>query len=190
MIVRYAGTSASRRAGRRLAHLARARIHKTALGKVACVSGGEPVTRYFLAGASFGLSASIARRLGRARIAPLLGHGFAGSLHRFLARLAWRPTRVRLMGSGQDEIAGITSVSLKPADGAFDITVLDGRGRAAEARNFRALRLTAAPTLDTRGTVDVETDGESAGILPASFEICPAAVNLRVEARGKAPLLR
>ena len=164
-----------------VAHLARARIQKAALGRLACVSdGGEPVTRYFLGGASLGLSASMARRLGRARIAPLLGHGFAGSLHRFLARLAWRPTRVRLMGSGQDEIAGITSVSLKPADGAFDVTVLDGRKRAAEARNFRAMRLTAAPTLDTRGTVDVETDGESAGILPASFEICPAVVNLRV----------
>jgi hypothetical protein len=34
-----------------VAHLARARIHKTALGKVACISGsGEPVTRYFLGG--------------------------------------------------------------------------------------------------------------------------------------------
>ena len=48
-----------------VAHLARARIHKTDVGRVACVSGsGEPVTRYFLGGASFGLSASIARAPG------------------------------------------------------------------------------------------------------------------------------
>jgi diacylglycerol kinase (ATP) len=164
-----------------VAHLARARIHKTALGKVACISSsGEPVTRYFLGGASFGLTASTARALGRARIARLFGHGFALRLHRFLARLAWRPTRVRLMAPGHDEIAGISSVSLAPKADAFDMAVLDGRGRADDARALHTPRLTAAPTLDTAGAVDVETDGESAGILPASFEICPAAVNLRI----------
>ena len=160
-----------------VAHLARARIHKAALGRVACISaGGEPVTRYFLGGASFGLSASTARALGRARIARLFGPGFAGGWHRLLARLRWQPTRVRLMGSGHDEIAGISSVSLIPGAGQFDMTVQAGNA----ARAFRTPRLTAAPTLDTAGTVDVETDGESAGILPASFEICPAAVNLRI----------
>ncbi len=178
-LCRRFGIAPGWRAG--VAHLARARIHKTTLGRVACVSdGGEPVTRYFLGGASFGLSASTARALGRARIARLFGPGFAAAWHRFLARLAWRPTRVRLMASGLDEIAGIASVKLVPANGAFDMTVLDGRNRAAEARTFRTLRLTTAPTLDTLAPVDVETDGESAGILPASFEICPAALNLRV----------
>ena len=60
------------------------------------------------------------------------------------------------------------------------MTVLDGRGRADDARALRTTRLTAAPTLDTHAPVDVETDGESAGILPATFEICPASVNLRI----------
>jgi hypothetical protein len=84
------------------------------------------------------------------------------------------------MASGYDEIAGISSVSLAPQADGFDMTVLDGRGRADSARALRTARLTAAPTLDTAGAVDVETDGESAGILPASFEICPAAVNQRI----------
>jgi diacylglycerol kinase (ATP) len=164
-----------------VAHLARARIHKTSLGRVACLTGsGEPVTRYFLGGASFGLSASTARALGQARIAKLFGQRFAERLHRLAVRLRWRPTRVRLMASGHDEIAGISSVSLTPAAEQFEIQVLDGRNRAGEARALRTARLTAAPTLDTKGTIDVETDGESAGILPASFEICPAAVNLRI----------
>jgi diacylglycerol kinase (ATP) len=164
-----------------VAHLARARIHKTTLGRVACISGsGEPVTRYFLGGASLGLSASTARALGRARIAKLFGPGFALRLHRLLVQLRWRPTRVRLMAAGHDEIAGFVSVSLTPTAGQFDIKLLDGRNRADDARALRTARLTAAPTVDTRGAVDVETDGESAGILPASFEICLSALNLRV----------
>ena len=59
------------------------------------------------------------------------------------------------------------------------MTVLDGTHQAKNARTLRATRLTAAPTLDTRGAVDVETDGESAGVLPATFEIYPVAINLR-----------
>jgi diacylglycerol kinase (ATP) len=159
-------------------HLGRARIHKGDVGRVACLSAaGEPVTRYFLGAASFGLSGSIARAMGRARIARLFGHGFAIRLHRLAVRLTWRATRVRLMAEGYDEIAGIASVSVAPAGGKFDAAVLDGLNRA---RNLRAARLTAAPTLDTLAPVDVETDGESAGVLPAMFEIYPAAINLRL----------
>src|SRR5439155_19721959 len=139
----------------------------------------EPVTRYFLNGASFGLSASMARAVGRARIARLFGHGFSNWLHRLMTRLNWRETRVRLMADGYDEIAGIASVSLSPAGTLFDMTVLDGLNRPTSARALRTARLTAAPTLDTLAPVDVETDGESAGVLPATFEIYPVAINLR-----------
>ena len=164
-----------------VAHLGQARIHKHDVGRVSCLSAkGESITRYFLGAASFGLSASVARAVGRSRIARAFGHGFASRLHRFLARLAWRETRVRLMANGYDEIAGIASVSLKPADGLFDMMVRDGLDRADTARGLRAARLTAAPTLDTKGAVDVETDGESAGVLPATFEIYPVAINLRI----------
>ena len=164
-----------------VAHLGQARIHKQDVGRVSCLSAkGEPVTRYFLGAASFGLSASMARRIGRSRIARLFGHGFARYLHRFLARLAWRETRVRLMANGYDEIAGIASVSLSPSDGLFDMALRDGLDRADTTRACRAARLTAAPTLDTKGAVDIETDGESAGVLPATFEIYPVAINLRI----------
>ena len=164
-----------------VAHLAHARIHKRDLGRVACLSAeGLPVTRYFLGAASFGLSASTARAFGRARIARLFGHWFATSLHRLAARSRWRATRVRLMSDGQDEIAGIASVSVTPAQGVFDLRVLDGLNRPDQARSLRTTRLTAAPTLDTAAPVDVECDGEATGVLPATFEIVPAAINLRI----------
>jgi len=165
-----------------VAHLSKAKIHKQDVGRVSCLSRkGEPVMRFFLGEASFGLSASGARALGRARVARLLGHGFAIGLHRLIARLSWHETRVRLMTVGTDEIAGIASVRLNVGSpGAlFDVTVLDGTNRAQNARSLRSARLTAAPTLDTRRAVDVETDGESAGVLPATFEIYPVAINLR-----------
>ena len=178
-LCRRFGIAPGWRAG--VAHLGRARIHKQAVGRVACLSArGEPITRYFLGAASFGLSASMARAVGRARIARLFGHGFTSRLHHRLTRLRWRATRVRLMANGYDEIAGIASVSVTPANGMFDMVVRDGLDREETARGLRAARLTAAPTLDTKGAVDVETDGESAGVLPATFEIYPVAINLRI----------
>jgi diacylglycerol kinase family enzyme len=161
--------------------LAHARIHRRDLGRVACLSAeGLPVMRYFLGAASFGLSASTARAIGRARIARLLGHGFATSLHRLVARSRWQATRVRLMSESQDEIAGIASVSITIGRGLFDVNVLDGLNRADQARSLRTARLTAAPTLDTAAPVDVECDGEATGVLPATFEVAPAAINLRI----------
>lgn len=178
-LCRQLGVLPGWRAG--VAHLAHARIHKRDLGRVACLSAdGQPVTRYFLGSASFGLSASTARAFGRARIARLFGYGFATALHRLATRGRWRATRVRLMSEGQDEIAGIASVSVTPSRGLFDMHVLDGLNRPAQARNFRIARLTAAPTLDTAAPVHVECDGEATGVLPATFEIVPAAVNLRI----------
>jgi len=164
-----------------VAHLGQARIHKQDVGRLACVSeNGEPVTRYFLGSASLGLSANMAHAMGRSRIARLLGHGFASRLHRQIARLGWRETRIRLMADGYDEIAGIASVSLSAANRLFDMEIRDGLNRPETARSLRGSRLTAAPTLDTKGTVKVETDGEYAGVLPATFEIYPVAINLRV----------
>jgi len=164
-----------------VARLAHARIHRRDLGRVTCLSTeGLPVTRFFLGEASFGLSASAARALGRARIARLFGHRFATELHRLLVRSRWRPTLVRLMSASQDEIAGIGSVSLAPGQGLFDLQVLDGLNRADQSRSSRVARLTAAPTLDTSAPVDVECDGEAAGVLPATFEVISAAINLRI----------
>jgi len=181
-LCRRFGIAPDWRAG--VAHLSQAKIHKRDVGRVSCLSrNGDPLTRFFLGESSFGLSAASARALGRARIARRFGRRFAGWLHHLSVRLRWRETRVRLMTASTDEIAGIASVSLTvglaPANGLFEVTVLDGTNRAENARSLRSARLTAAPTLDTGGTVDVETDGESAGVLPASFDIYPAAINLR-----------
>jgi diacylglycerol kinase family enzyme len=164
-----------------VAHLAQARIHKTDIGRVSCLSAdGVPLTRFFLGEASFGLSAKLAASLGRARITRLLGDAFAQRLHRVLVRARWRGTHVRLMADNYDEIAGIASVAVSPARGMLDMRFLDTAGQADDSRSLRTFRLTAAPTLDTTTAVAVECDGESAGILPASFDIYPAAINLRI----------
>lgn len=187
-----------------IAHLRQAHIRKVDIGRVACLSAaGEPVTRCFLGAASFGLSARIAARKGSARFA------LARQLHILAALAGWHECRVRLIAPGSggyDEIAGIASVTVanarygggaelapdaRPNDGLFDLVVTGG-GRAAMARalmsgappegarRLRTARLMAAPTLDTDGPVPVETDGDYAGVLPATFEIYPNAINLRV----------
>lgn len=110
---------------------------------------------------------------------------------------------------GQDEIDGISSVAVlntayfgggmkavpdaKPADGMFDIAILAGAdrlsmrrtlarlraGEDAGLRIWRSTRLTAAATVETSRHVLVETDGEAAGLLPATFEIVPRAIRVR-----------
>ena len=82
-------------------------------------------------------------------------------------------------------------------DGAFDVVVMGGapkRKMLADMKliytgehianpNVRVLRgrkIVAVPVAETRGRpVLIETDGESAGRLPATFEILPRALNLR-----------
>jgi diacylglycerol kinase (ATP) len=111
---------------------------------------------------------------------------------------------------GHDEIDGIAAVGVlnngyfgdglgavpgaDPADGAFDIAILAGGGRGALRRTFaqlrggsdsgvrrwRSTRLTAAPTVETHRRVLVETDGEAVGMLPASFQVVPAAIRIRL----------
>jgi diacylglycerol kinase family enzyme len=169
-------------------HLKQARIRKVDVGRISCLSEtGAPVTRHFLGAASFGLSGSIARALGRARIARLFGHRFARAWHSFVALSRWRTCRVRLRADNYDEIAGIASVTLSPYGGLFDVTIAGGsshrhilKAMKSPGRRLRTARLAAAPTLDTGGPVAVENDGESTGVLPASFEICPGAINLRI----------
>ena len=84
-----------------------------------------------------------------------------------------------------------------PDDGQFDVIVMGGANRRQALANMkqmytgehlnnpavRALRGTkimAAPVAETKGKpVLIEVDGESAGQLPATFEILPRALNLR-----------
>jgi YegS/Rv2252/BmrU family lipid kinase len=82
-----------------------------------------------------------------------------------------------------------------PDDGAFDVIVMGGgrnslaelkllyRGEHLERpgiRMVRGARVMAAPVAETGGhPIYIEVDGESAGRLPATFEIIPRALNLR-----------
>ena len=203
-----------------VARLRLARIRKLDVGYVSCLSPrGEPVGRYFVNVASFGLSGRIAARLGRARLSRLFGGAFSHAFNTMMALTGWHAPRVRLIApeikggaKAYDEIAGITAVAVangrwfaggmkvapaaEPGDGLFDIVVLGGAPRRRilgeigavregmhladpSVRVIRTARLMAAPTVDTHGAVAVETDGESVGLLPATFEIVPGAINLR-----------
>jgi diacylglycerol kinase family enzyme len=112
--------------------------------------------------------------------------------------------------NGFDEIDGISAVAVlngtsfagglmvapdaEPGDGRFDIAILGGdrkrriremfrhlqQGEKVPVRRRRSTRLTAAPTVETRQRVIVETDGEALGMLPASFEIVPNAIRVRL----------
>jgi YegS/Rv2252/BmrU family lipid kinase len=84
-----------------------------------------------------------------------------------------------------------------PDDGLFDVIVMGGapKSRALAELNqiytgdhlknpavrvVRGRKVTAAPVAETKGrAVLIEVDGESAGRLPATFEILPRALNLR-----------
>jgi YegS/Rv2252/BmrU family lipid kinase len=187
-----------------IARLKQSRIRRLDVGHVACLSPrGEPVGRYFVNAASFGLRANIAARINRARL-------FGAAFQALAALAGWHPQRLRLFtDAGHDEIAGITNVAVangrwlaglkvapaaEPGDGLFDIVVMGGMTRTrlfallrswrngrepGQLRRVRAAHLTVAPTLDTHGAVMVETDGESVGVLPATFQILPGAINIR-----------
>jgi diacylglycerol kinase (ATP) len=84
-----------------------------------------------------------------------------------------------------------------PDDGVFDVVIMGASTRARSladlnqiytgehlknpaVRVVRAHRLVAAPIAENRARpVLIETDGESAGRLPATFDILPKALNLR-----------
>jgi diacylglycerol kinase (ATP) len=82
-----------------------------------------------------------------------------------------------------------------PDDGLFDVIVMGGGRRAISdlkllytgehidtpgVRVLRGKKIMAAPVAETGGhAVLIELDGESAGRLPATFEILPRALNLR-----------
>jgi len=195
-----------------LARLRKSHIRRIDVGRVSCLSlRGEPLNRYFLTAASFGLTGRILRSASGSLLASLLDRSFAARM--LLALPGWRSPHLRLMADQAfDEIAGVTMVAVangswfggglhvapdaQLADGKFDIVVVGGARRRDVSRTFaairdgvhlsaravrvvRAARLTAAPTVETGQPVEIETDGEAAGLLPATFEILPGALNLR-----------
>ena len=85
----------------------------------------------------------------------------------------------------------------KTSDGAFDVVVMAGAPKGKSLANMkliysgahvhephvnvlRGTHVVAAPVAETGGRpVWIETDGEAAGRLPATFDILPGALNLR-----------
>lgn len=85
----------------------------------------------------------------------------------------------------------------EPDNGLFDVVVMEATERSRmladmkliytgehisnpAVRVMRARKVTAAPLAENKGRpVLIETDGEAAGRLPATFEILPKALNLR-----------
>lgn len=82
-------------------------------------------------------------------------------------------------------------------DGLFDVVIMGGAPKGQmlkdmkliytgehvgkpHVRVLRGAKVVAVPVAETRGrAVLIETDGESAGRLPATFEVLPRALNLR-----------
>jgi diacylglycerol kinase family enzyme len=187
-----------------VARLRSAPVRLIDVARLSCVGeAGEPVLRHFVNVGSFGLSGTIAASIGRAHLTKLFGNSVSSGLHGTLAMLAFRPPMVRLHIEGMlDEIARIATVAVangqyfggglhvapdaQPDDGLFDIVVMGGgpghvhRRHGSGARLYRSRKLVAAPVIETRGrAVHIEVDGESAGRLPATFDILPRALNLR-----------
>jgi diacylglycerol kinase family enzyme len=187
--------------------LARAPVRTVDLGHVACVApDGGAAARFFLNSASFGLTADIARRLNRTRFLP--SRTMQEKLARFAWRAS--RVRLMADGGHDEidgiTAVGVTNgarfgggllgaAQVDNADGLFDIAILAGAGRAQTGqmlqqlrdgvpveglRLSRSTRLTAAPIKETSRPVWVETDGEAVGLLPASFEIAPRALRLRL----------
>ncbi len=84
-----------------------------------------------------------------------------------------------------------------PDDGVFEVVIMGGAPKLEAVRNMKLIytgdhvklaavrvvngrKVVAAPVAETHGVpILIEADGETAGKLPATFEILPAALNLR-----------
>lgn len=127
-----------------IARLKDARPRAIDVGKVSCLSNsGEPVVRYFINIASFGLSGAVVDSVNRAKIAKLFGGQFAFAFHSAIDMLTYRDRAVRLrVDNTYDEIDTISTVAIangqyfgggmrvapdaRPDDGVFDITIMGG----------------------------------------------------------------
>ncbi len=126
-----------------IARLAKASVRSIDVGRVSCVSSrGEPLTRYFINIASFGMSGLIVDSVNRARNAKLFGGSFAFAFHSVVGSLRYKYRPVRIMAGDFDKTQPVSTVAIangrffgggmmvapdaKPDDGVFDIIVMGG----------------------------------------------------------------
>ena len=175
------------------------------LGRVTFADGGSMTVKYFANIAEAGLGGSVVARA--ARLPGVFAttryfFGFWLTLPRF------RPATVRLDADGQafEWLApnvvvancrfygGGMQISPKsePDDGRLDVLVMTGpksdayttlpkvyRGTHLPHRNIAELRVSRV-TVETDEPYPIEADGETLGTTPATFEVIPGALRLKV----------
>jgi len=140
-----------------IARLKEAKPRAIDVGKVSCLSNsGEPVIRYFVNIASFGLSGAVVDSVNRARIAKLFGGQFAFAFHSAVDMLTYRDRAVRLrVDNAYDEIDTISTVAVangqcfgggmrvaphaRPDDGLFDVVIMGGVPRAQAIADMKLI---------------------------------------------------
>lgn len=130
-----------------IARLKRSTRRRVDVGRLSCITRhGEPMVRYFINIASFGMSGHIVDSVNRARIAKLFGGSFAFGFHSLMGLLRYGERTVRIRIDGDfDEITNISTVAVangmyfgggmkvapnaKPDDGTFDVVIMGGTPR-------------------------------------------------------------
>lgn len=186
-------------------HLAGDQVRPVDVGQVTFTAGSAELTRYFPNIAEAGLGGAVAARAARlpARLGP--ARYLAGF---WLTLPGFRPATVRLDADGQAYqwrahnvvvancrfYGGGMQISPKcePDDGALDVLVMVGpksdaftalpkiyRGTHLPHRNIAELRVSRI-RIDADPPFLIEADGETLGTTPATFEIIPAPIRLKV----------
>lgn len=140
-----------------VARLKKSTPHRVDVGRLSCISRtGEPVVRYFINIASFGMSGLIVDSVNRARIAKLFGGKFTFAFHSLMGMLRYRDRAVRIRVDGSfDEIASISTVAVangqyfgggmkvapnaKPDDGWFDVIIMGGGSKSKAAADLKLI---------------------------------------------------
>jgi diacylglycerol kinase (ATP) len=186
-------------------HLPGDQVRPVDVGQVTFTAGSAELTRYFPNIAEAGLGGAVAARAARlpARLGP--ARYLAGF---WLTLPGFRPAAVRLDADGQAYqwrahnivvancrfYGGGMQISPKsePDDGALDVLVMVGpksdaftalpkiyRGAHLPHRNIAELRVSRI-RIDADPPFLIEADGEALGTTPATFEIIPAPIRLKV----------
>ena len=169
---------------------------------------GRQGERYFVNVASFGASGRVDRKVNETTKA--LGGRVSFFLGSVKALAGWRDQAVRIrVDGGEEQPLEVTTLAVAnaryfgggmkvapqadPSDGLFDVTVWSGyrlkdfalkarslydgtHTRWSGTRTFRCRRLEATSAEE----VLLDVDGEQPGRLPATFDILPGAIQLRV----------